>query len=247
LELRAARSDRLRSPGDLGGLTWGWPRDIGTRGEQFRLAGRPAIELERDRPSAAARVIIERFPNGQVGHELSGAAPCQATHRDHRKSQGAERCGKVVSVGIRFVTVRDRPDLLGRMWELPNPWPTFMQQDVVADFTYDLMPVRFPEYQLLAVDGDQVHGRVNAVPYAWSGADEDLPESGWDFALGMAFRPEMPEAATAVCLIEARIHPDMAGAGLGTDLLLAARENAAALGYSHLLARFGGERLRRLR
>ena len=94
------------------------------------------------------------------------------------------------------------------MWDLPNPWPTFMQQDVVADFSYDLMPVRFPEYQLLAVDGDQVRGRVNAVPYAWSGVDEDLPENGWDFALGMAFRPEMPEAASAVCLIEALIHPD---------------------------------------
>ena len=65
------------------------------------------------------------------------------------------------------------------MWELPTPWPTFMQQDVISDFTYDLLPVRFPEYQLLAVDGDQVRARVNAVPYAWSGADEDLPETGW--------------------------------------------------------------------
>ena len=92
------------------------------------------------------------------------------------------------------------------------------------------------EYQLLAVEGDQVRGRVNAVPHAWSVVDEDLPENGWDFALAMAFRPEMPEAATALCLIEARIHPDVAGAGLGTDLLLAARENATALGYSHLLA-----------
>ena len=78
-----------------------------------------------------------------------------------------------------------------------------MQQDVVADFSYDLMPVRYPEYQVLAVDGDQVRARINAVPYAWSGLDEDLPETGWDFALGMAFRPEMPDSATAVCLIEA--------------------------------------------
>jgi GNAT superfamily N-acetyltransferase len=141
-----------------------------------------------------------------------------------------------VSVGISFVTARDRPELVKPMWELPTPWPTFMQQDVVSDFCYDLMPVRYPEYQLLAVDGDQVRARVNAVPYAWSGDDEDLPENGWDYALGMAFRPEMPGAATAVCLIEARIHPEMAGTGFGTDLLLAARENAAALGYSHLLA-----------
>ena len=139
-------------------------------------------------------------------------------------------------MGIEFVTARDRPDLIRGMWELPTPWPTFMMQDVVSDFGYDLLPVRFPEYQLLAVDGDRVRARVNAVPYAWSGADEDLPETGWDFALGMAFRPEMPEAGTAVCLIEARIHPEMAGTGLGNNLLLAARVNAAALGYEHLLA-----------
>ena len=122
------------------------------------------------------------------------------------------------------------------MWDLPNPWPTFMQQDVVATFCYDLMPVRYPEYQILAVDGDQVRARVNAVPYAWSGVDEELPENGWDYALGMGFRPEMPGAATAVCLIEARIHPDLAGTGLGGDMLMAARDNAAALGHAHLLA-----------
>ena len=82
-------------------------------------------------------------------------------------------------MAIRFVTVRDRPDLVRQMWDLPTPWPTFMQQDVVADFYYDLMPVRYPEYQLLAVDGDQVRARINAVPYAWSGVDEDLPETGY--------------------------------------------------------------------
>jgi GNAT superfamily N-acetyltransferase len=139
-------------------------------------------------------------------------------------------------VGIAIVTARDRPDLITAMWAVPNPWPTFMLQDVVSDFCYDQLPLRYPEYQLLAVDGDQVRARINAVPYAWSGLDEDLPENGWDFALGMAFRPEMPGAATAVCLIEARIHPDLAGAGLGTDMLLAARDNAAALGFRHLLA-----------
>ena len=147
-----------------------------------------------------------------------------------------ERYGKVGSVGIRFVTVRDRPDLLRPMWELPNPWPTFMQQDVVADFSYDLMPVRFRNISSSPLR--VIRCGVVSMRCRTPGAevDEDLPENGWDFALAMAFRPEMPEAATALCLIEARIHPDVAGAGLGTDLLLAARENATALGYSHLLA-----------
>lgn len=139
-------------------------------------------------------------------------------------------------MALTYVTVRDRPDLVEAMWALPNPWPTFMRQDVVSDFVYDLMPRRYPEYQLLALDGDQVLARVNAVPYAWSGRDEDLPEAGWEAALGLAFRPEMPEAATAVSLIEARMHPEAAGRGFSAELLVAARENARALGYEHLLA-----------
>ncbi len=139
-------------------------------------------------------------------------------------------------MAIRYVTLRDRPDLVSAMWALPNPWPRFMQQDLVSDLVYDQLPIRYPELQLLALDGDQVVARVNAVPFAWTGADADLPEQGWDLALGMAFRPEMPAAATAVSLIEARMHPDVAGRGLSAGLIVAARDNAAALGYSDLLA-----------
>ncbi len=139
-------------------------------------------------------------------------------------------------VVLRYVTLGERPDLLDQMWALPNPWPRFMLQDVVADFGYDLMPQRHPEYQILAVDGDRVLARLNAVPYAWSGQDADLPETGWDSALSLAFRPEMPAGATAVCLIEARIHPEATGQGLSAELLLAARDNARRLGHEHLLA-----------
>lgn len=141
-------------------------------------------------------------------------------------------------MALRFVTVAERPDLVRAMWDLPNPWPRFMLQDVVATFCYDLLPQRYPEYQVLALDGpdDRVVARVNAVPYAWSGRDEDLPTTGWDWALGMAFRPEMPGTATAVSLIEARMHPDAAGRGFSAALLTAARDNARNLGYGHLLA-----------
>lgn len=141
-----------------------------------------------------------------------------------------------IAAPITYVTLGDRPDLADQMWALPNPWPRFMWQDIVSGFVYDLMPRRYPEYQLLALDGEQVLGRVNAVPYAWTGRDEDLPENGWEAALGLAFRPEMPAGATALCLIEARIHPAAHDRGLSAGLLLAARENARLLGYAHLLA-----------
>jgi len=135
-----------------------------------------------------------------------------------------------------FVSLAERPDLVGAMWALPNPWPRFMLQDVVADFVYDQLPVRYPELQLLALDGERLLARVNAVPFVWSGRDEDLPETGWDHALGMAFRPGLPAGAAAVSLIEARIHPEARSRGLSAQLLVAAREHAGSLGYEHLLA-----------
>jgi GNAT superfamily N-acetyltransferase len=148
----------------------------------------------------------------------------------------SERGAYPHAVSITYVTTRERADLIEAMWDLPTPWPTFMQQDVVADFVYDLLPMRYPEFQIVALDGERVIGRINAVPFAWTGQDDDLPETGWDSVLGMAFRPEMPAEATAVSLIEARIHPDGTGQGIGVGLLLAARDNARALGYPHLLA-----------
>ena len=45
--LRAAGPDRLRPPGDLGGLARGWPQHFGTNGEQFRLDGRPTAQWSR--------------------------------------------------------------------------------------------------------------------------------------------------------------------------------------------------------
>ncbi len=141
---------------------------------------------------------------------------------------------------IRYLDLRSRPDLVSAMWAVPNPWPTFMQQDLIADLWYDQLPIRYPELQLLAVasdqGGEQVLARLNAVPFRWTGSDQDLPDRGWDFALGTAFRPEMPTGATAVSLIEARLDPRFAGRGLGAELLAAGREHVASLGYVDLLA-----------
>jgi len=137
---------------------------------------------------------------------------------------------------VEFVSLQERPDLLPAMWSVPNPWPRFMLQDLVADLYYDLLPTRYPELQLLALDQGRVLARLNAVPMRWSGQDEDLPEQGWDHALGMAFRPGMPAGATAVSLIEARMDPAATSRGLSAQLLVAAREHVRRLGYADLLA-----------
>ena len=70
---------------------------------------------------APARVTLPApHPLPARRYSLSWRSP-RLAERDRRNSEGG--VWQVVSVGIRFVSFRDRPDLLRRMWELPNPWP----------------------------------------------------------------------------------------------------------------------------
>jgi len=135
-----------------------------------------------------------------------------------------------------IVTLAERPGLAEAMWAMPNPWPPFMHEDPVAGVFFGRLPDVFPEYQLLALDEQgTIAGKVNSVPFAWLGTDEDLPERGWDAILERAFADERRgTAATAVSLLEARVNPDRRGTGMSYELLEAARQNARRLGFEDL-------------
>lgn len=130
------------------------------------------------------------------------------------------------------VTLAERPDLVGAMWSMANDWPAFMRNDPVAGVFFVQLPDAFPEHQLLALDeGGSVVGKVNSVPFAWTGDDGDLPERGWDAILERAFAERGRGAApTAVSLPEARVVREQRGAGLSYRLLHAARDNVRRLG-----------------
>lgn len=133
---------------------------------------------------------------------------------------------------MEIVSRAERPDLVPRLDVLPNQWPTFMQQSPAAPRAYGAMIKNFPELQLIMVENDQPIGRLHALPIPWTGPD-GLPDRGWDAALEGA--DGLPEATSAVSLIEARIDPNRTGEGLSTELLMAARERVRVLGYRHLV------------
>ena len=91
--------------------------------------------------------------------------------------------------------------------------------------------------QLAVLDaGGDVVGKVDAVPFAWDGTPDDLPDRGWDAVLERGFRDQRRgTAATAVSLLEARLVPAAQGRGLSARLLEAARDAAARRGLEHLL------------
>jgi GNAT superfamily N-acetyltransferase len=134
------------------------------------------------------------------------------------------------------VTLAERPDLVGAMWSMANDWPAFMRNDPVAGVFFVQLPDAFPEHQLLALDGEgSVVGKVNSVPFAWTGDDGDLPERGWDAILERAFAERGRGAVpTAVSLVEARVVREQRGAGLSYRLLHAARDNVRRLGLRDL-------------
>jgi len=135
-----------------------------------------------------------------------------------------------------IVTLAERPDLVEAMWSMPSTWPTFMLKDPISGLFFHRLPEMFPEHQLLALDehGAAV-GRINSVPFAWAGTDDDLPDRGWDAILERAFTDrDLGTPGTAVSLIEARVVPLHRGQGLSHELLRAARRNVQKLGLSDL-------------
>jgi GNAT superfamily N-acetyltransferase len=136
-----------------------------------------------------------------------------------------------------IVTLAERPDLTAAMWSMPNTGAAFMLHDPVCNFFFARLPNAFAEHQLLALDEhDTVVGKVNSVPFTWTGADDDLPARGLDAILEQAFSERDRGAeATAVSLLEARVVPAHRGEGLSYRLLEAARRNARRLGLNDLL------------
>ena len=139
-------------------------------------------------------------------------------------------------MSVDVVTLAERPELVPAMWSMQNSWPAFMMEDPVAELFFERLPAVFPEYQLLALDEQgAVVGKVHSLPFVWTGADDDLPERGWDAVLERGFADHARGAeATAVSLIEARVVTEQLGRGLSPRLLTAARVNAQRLGFSHL-------------
>ncbi|HEY2793403.1 MAG TPA: N-acetyltransferase [Micromonosporaceae bacterium] len=137
---------------------------------------------------------------------------------------------------VTFTTAAERPDLADAMWAMPSSWPEFMFHDAVANLFFPRLVDTFGAYQLIAVDDSgAVVGRVNSVPFAWSGSDDDLPERGWDGILERAFTEHaLGVAPTAASLLEARLTPERQGVGLSSALLAAAGANAQRRGLADL-------------
>jgi GNAT superfamily N-acetyltransferase len=136
------------------------------------------------------------------------------------------------------VTRTERPDLDHDEWDwFGGAWPEFMLHDPVCNEYWHHLTEDFPQHQIYLLDaGGRGCGVGNAIPFAWDGRAESLPE-GIDgvFPQAVADREE-GRAPTALSAIQAVVHPDLQGQGLSRVLISAMADTARAAGLASLVA-----------
>jgi GNAT superfamily N-acetyltransferase len=149
--------------------------------------------------------------------------------------------GDTAVVQVSIVTLAQRPDLEGPMWQLSSAWPEFTLWDPTAALYFNRVARLFPQYALVAVS-PEAPGRVLArgfsVPFAFGeGHRTELPDHGWDAVIRWAIEDTVDgRTPTAVSALEITVHPDATGTGLSAQMVDAMCRNAQRLGYPDLVA-----------
>jgi hypothetical protein len=133
---------------------------------------------------------------------------------------------------MRLYSQAERPELLQRRDELGATWEEFMHHDAVASVCWDRQYEEFPDLQLFLLDDDDrliAESNAVAIPF---GPDE-LPDDGWDAALGQAFEGRPAKAVSAIAI---SVGVDQRGKGLSKTMLDAMRNAVTARGLSDLVA-----------
>jgi GNAT superfamily N-acetyltransferase len=140
---------------------------------------------------------------------------------------------------VQITTRAQRPEFGASIWDMPDSWPTFMNQDPIAGSMYGVVTAPYPELTVVATDpsGTVVaHGQATAFRLGTAGRRE-LPDTGWDQVLLWAnsdLRNGIePDVASA---LEISIHPNWQGRGMSARILSALRAAAKGRGFDTLLA-----------
>ncbi|MFF4183395.1 N-acetyltransferase [Streptomyces sp. NPDC001691] len=139
---------------------------------------------------------------------------------------------------IKISTLAERPELAARIYDLQDTWPEFIARDLVGYALLGRVPEEFPQYCVVATEGDRVVARGFSVPFnATLEGREEMPDRGWDQVLTWAFDDlRRGRAATVASALEITIDRDSLGRGLSPRMLAAMREAARRQGLDALVA-----------
>lgn len=118
---------------------------------------------------------------------------------------------------FRFVTSRDRDDLMHLNTRVTGEvWPEFMLHDPVSQLFPELYE-KLPQFQfaLLEAEADNVVVLGNCVPLAYDGSPQDLPDTGWDWALAKGIEDcRAGRKPTVLCALQIAVSNRYRGRGL---------------------------------
>ncbi|MGW7415275.1 N-acetyltransferase [Streptomyces sp. NPDC054863] len=140
--------------------------------------------------------------------------------------------------GIRITPFAARPALIGRAYEIADTWPEFTSHEPVVGALLGRVVEEFPEYCVVATDGDRVVARGFSVPFnAVLEGREEMPDRGWDQVLLWAFADRRHgNPPTVAGALEITVDADHLGRGLSYRMLAAMREAVGSQGHHTLLA-----------
>ncbi|MFG2191897.1 N-acetyltransferase [Streptomyces sp. NPDC048639] len=121
---------------------------------------------------------------------------------------------------------------------MTETWPRFISQDPVAGSLLHRVPEEFPEFCVVATDGDRVVAKGLSVPFRTDPPDrEETPDRGWDTVLTWAFADrQQRRAPTVTSALEITLDSAYLGRGLSPRMLSALKDASARQGYDTLLA-----------
>ncbi|MCP2168011.1 N-acetyltransferase [Goodfellowiella coeruleoviolacea] len=139
---------------------------------------------------------------------------------------------------IQISTLAERPALIGRIYEIDESWPVFTSHDLVASALLDQVAEVFPDYCVVATDGDRVVARGLSVPFnATLDGREEMPDQGWDRVLSWAFRDQRAgHPLTTASALEITLDNAYLGRGLSYQVLAAMRQAVGRQGHDTLVA-----------
>lgn len=146
---------------------------------------------------------------------------------------------------LTLETVAERPDLRHRMEALiQDVWPSYVVESrspknspISIDWTgiYD----RWPHLQFGLCDGDcrNLVAEGNCLALAWDGDAEDLPDSGWNWAMHQGKQDYLEgRTPTIACALSITLDPNRRGRNLSRNAVIAMRDLAKRAGFSRLIA-----------
>ena len=139
-------------------------------------------------------------------------------------------------MALHFPTRAERPDLRGAPL-LADIWPAFMYHDPVVNELFMRGIRAAPELQFCAWDDerDEVVGQGNAVPVAWDGDVDTLPDRGIDAALETSLAENAP-ASNVLCALQIMVAPSRRGQGLSGRMIQRMHELGREQGFDRLIA-----------